>query len=142
MTIFRGLVDGEGTLTFSTRNKKLINGTIVKERVPAFAIKMHERDEELLKSVRDTLGLKNRVYNYKAQLKNGRLRGRQAMLIVREFPQIKNIIIPFFYKKLHGNKSKQFINWLENMGDNDMGEKTKFLHRLYKSGYFDKNPKF
>src|ERR1051325_8051724 len=135
----RGLVEGEGSFTFSTTIRKLKNGTIVKSKIPAFAIGMHERDEELLKAVRDTLGLTNKIYNYHNSNKDGHERGRKVFLIVREFPQIKNIIIPFFYKKLHGNKSKQFIEWLERMSDVETNEKTKFIYRLYKVGYFDKN---
>jgi len=137
----RGLVEGEGTFTFSTSTRKLPNGSIKKVKIPAFALKMHERDEELIRAVRNTLNLDNRVYNYGPQ-KNRPSNGRQAMLIVREFPQIKNIIIPFFYKKLYGNKGKQFIEWLEKMNDPDTNDLTKFLYRQYKSGYFDKNPKF
>ncbi len=138
----RGLVEGEGTFTFSTSPRKMSDGSIKKVKVPAFALKMHERDEELLRSVRNSLGLDNRVYNHKTATKDKPNRGRQAMLIVREFPQIYTIIIPFFYKKLYGNKGKQFINWLEKMNDSDTSDMTKFLYRQYKRGYFDKNPKF
>ncbi|KKR03802.1 MAG: hypothetical protein UT32_C0041G0006 [Parcubacteria group bacterium GW2011_GWC2_39_14] len=98
---------------------------------------MNERDEELLKSMRDTLGLKNRFYNYRHSAKSiGR--GRMVMLIVRDFPQIKTIIIPFFYGKLYGNKGKQFYEWLEKMGDDNMSESAKFLYRLYKRDQFEK----
>lgn len=139
----RGLVEGEGTFTFSTtRSGKLSDGEIKKTKIPAFALKMHERDEELLRAVRNTLGLKNTVYNYYTPSKDGRPRGRQAMLIVREGPQIKHIIIPFFYKRLYGNKGRQFLEWLEKMGAPDTSPYTKFINRLYKSGWFDKNPKF
>ena len=135
----RGLVEGEGTFTFSTTSTRLKDGTIKKIKVPAFALKMHERDEDLIRSVRNTLGLTNRVYNYYSPSTRKPNHGRQAMLIVREFPQIKNTIIPFFYNKLHGNKGKQFKEWLEKMGDEGTSEKTKFLYRLYKSGFFDRN---
>lgn len=96
----RGLVDGEGTFTFSTSSTKLRDGTIKKIRVPSFAIKMHERDQELLESVRDTLHLKNKVYNYYSPSTRKPNHGRQTMLIVREFPQLKNIIIPFFIREI------------------------------------------
>lgn len=132
----RGLVDGEGTFTFSTSHK-------LHRKVPAFAIKMHIRDKELLEMVRDTMGLKNRVYEYNHQGKDGSIKGPQAMLIVREFGQLKNIIIPFFYKKLKGNKGKQFIQWLEKIGtDPYIPETYKFIHKIYKAGFYDKNPKF
>lgn len=74
---------------------------------------MHERDEYLLELVRDTLKLKNKIYNY--ELKNmgdGWKRGGKTILIVREFESLKDMIIPLFYKKLRGNKGIQFAEWL------------------------------
>lgn len=139
----RGLVEGEGTFTFSTSKRNMSDGSIKNIKVPAFAIGMHERDEELLRSVRDVLGLKNRVYNYKSFNKDGYKRGRKAFLIVREFGQLKNIIVPFFYKRLKGNKGRQFEQWLEKIG-NDPGvpETFRFIYKIYKAGFYDKNPKF
>ena len=55
---------------------------------------MHERDKKLLEMVRDRLRLKNKVYVYDHQKKDGSIRGPQAMLIVREVGALKNIIIP------------------------------------------------
>lgn len=135
----RGLVEGEGTFTFDTRKQK--NGT--KLKVPAFALAMHIRDEDLIEAVRDTLGLKNKIYVYHHQRKDGYNRGPRAILIVREFSQLKNIIVPFFYKKLKGNKRKQFIEWLEKIGsDPEVSSLFKLIYKLYKTGYYDKNPKF
>ncbi len=132
----RGLVEGEGTFTFSTNKKIGI-------RVPAFAIKMHVRDKKLLEAIRDKLGLTNKVYQYDHQRNDGHKRGAQAMLIVREFGQLKNIIVPFFYRKLRGNKAIQFHNWLENIGSDPMvSEHFKFIYKLYISGFYDKHPKF
>ncbi|MFH0890648.1 MAG: hypothetical protein V1856_01295, partial [Candidatus Liptonbacteria bacterium] len=96
---------------------------------------------KLLESVRDKLKLKNKVYEYKYQRKDGHIRGAEAMLIVREFPQLKNIIIPFFYKKLAGNKGIQFNQWLNKIGEDPMVPETfKFLYKLHSWGYYDKNP--
>lgn len=133
----RGLVEGEGSFTFSSN---IIEG----RRCPTFAIGMHVRDRELLESVRDTMGLKNKVYIYGPPVKkDGYKRGGRAILIVREFGPLKNIIIPFFYKKLAGNKRKQFDAWLEKIGsDPTVPEYYKLLHRLHKSGFYDRNPKF
>jgi len=103
----RGLAEGEGTFTFSTRQKKLSNDVVLKEKTPSFCI-MNERDEELLKSIRDTLGLKNRVYNCRHSAKSiGK--GRMVMLIVRDFPQIKTII-PFFMGSCMGIKENNFMS--------------------------------
>ena len=89
------------------------------------------------------MGLRNKVYEYNHQGKDGHKRGPQAMLIVRELGQLKNIIVPFFYKKLKGNKGKQFQEWLEKMGtDVNVSDNFRFINKIYKSGFYDKNPKF
>lgn len=135
----RGLIEGEGCFTFHpgwTRS----NGR--KSRFPAFALSMHERDKELIEMVRNTLGLKNKVYIQNSYQKDGYKRGRKATLVVRDFEQLKNIIIPLFHKKLKGYKSKQFIFWLEKIGnDSDISDRYKSLHRIYKWGIYDE-PKF
>lgn len=136
----RGLVEGEGCFTFSTSNRRLVDGSIVIIRIPSFVISMHERDQELLKLVRDTLKLKNRIYNYRPSDRDGHKRGRKATLIVREIGSIKNIIVPLFYGKLRGNKGKQFENWIENIGlDPCVPKNFKLIHQIYKNGFYDKN---
>lgn len=136
----RGLVTGEGCFSFHTGWRRK-NGR--KCKMPTFYIGMHERDENLLKIVRDTLGLKNPIYNHKAWRGDGHQRGRMASLVVRDFEQLKDIIIPFFYKKLKGYKALQFIDWLEKIGsDPDVSDRYKSLYRLYKWGIYDENPKF
>lgn len=130
----RGLVEGEGCFTFSTSNGR---------KIPSFSISMHERDEELLKLVRDTLKLKNRVYNYESYNGDGYKRGRKAMLIVREVGSLKNIIVPLFYKRLIGNKGIQFEDWVRKIGEDPMvPSKFKIIHSIYIGGFYDKNPKF
>ncbi len=135
----RGLVEGEGTFTFCTttgwRGKKA--------KVPAFQLRMHIRDKELIEAVRDFLGLKNKIYIYHYPGKDGAKRGPQVMLIVREFNNLKDIIIPLFYKKLIGHKNKQFMEWLEKIGsDPAIPDSFKSLYRLYKWGVYNENPKF
>ncbi len=135
----RGLVVGEGCFTFNTRNGK--NG--LKVRIPTFLICMHERDNDLLVSMRNFLGLKNKVYVYDSPNNDGHIRGRRTMLVVREIGRLKNIIVPLFYKKLIGFKAKQFEEWLENIGhDPSVPESYKLIYRLHQNGYYDKNPKF
>lgn len=132
----RGLTEGEGTFTFSTNGK-------AGHKVPAFTIKMHVRDKELLEMVRDTMGLKNRVYEYNHQGHDGHKRGPQAMLIVRELGNLKNIVVPFFYGRLKGNKGKQFNEWLEKIGDDpNIPESYKFIYKIHKVGFYKRNPKF
>ena len=138
----RGLVEGEGCFTFSTIPKRLPDGKIKRVRIPAFSIAMHKRDEDLLRMVRVTLDLQNSIYRNTHTGKDGTTR-HKVILIVRDFGQLKNIIIPLFYKKLKGNKGKQFMEWLEKIGnDPTVSESYRLLYRLHKCGFYDKNPKF
>ena len=132
----RGLIEGEGCFTFCKIGKY--------QKIPAFAIGMNERDKELLHLVKDTMGLRNRIYQYPPRIrKDGYKRDGMCILTVRDFGQLKNIIIPFFYKRLRGNKGKQFNQWLDNIGnDPKISEHFRFLYKLHKSGFYDKNPKF
>ena len=133
----RGLVEGEGCFTFCPTYKKA-NGRYA--RVPQFIIGMHERDNELLILIRNKLGLKNRIYRRKGQGVNNIM---VSVLTVRDFKQLKDVIIPLFYNKLKGYKSDQFIEWLEKIGrDPDVSDRFKSLYRLYKWGAYDKLPKF
>jgi hypothetical protein len=60
------------------------------------------------------------------------------MLAIRDYEQISRIIVPFFYNKLKGNKARQFIEWIEEMGKNpDVSEGFKSIHRSYKLGKYD-----
>lgn len=139
----RGLVEGEGCFTFSTRIYKSPDGKVVRKRIPAFSIGMHERDQELLRKVKNTLGLTNKVYNYQPYNRDGYNRGRKAFLIVRDLGSLKNIIIPLFYNKFVGHKAIQFNGWLEQIGtDESVIENFKVLYRLHKNGYFSRNLKF
>lgn len=130
----RGLTEGEGTFTFCLSGGR---------KIPTFTIKMHARDRELLESVRDTLGLKNKIYEYNHQRRDGHKRGPQTMLIVREIGNLKNTIIPLFAGKLRGNKGKQFEEWMEKMDKDPLvPDSYKFACKLYKSGFYTRNSKF
>src|SRR3989344_8583331 len=132
----RGLIEGEGTFTFSTYKAR-------ERKVPSFQLKMSVRDTALIQGVVDTLGLDSRVYVYNHQGHDGHERQRQAMLIVREIGNLKNIVVPFFYNQLAGNKAFQFEDWLECIGhDPWVPESYKIIYRLHKNGYYKKNPKF
>ena len=105
---------------------------------------MSRRDKNLIIKVRDTLGLRNKVYEYGPRKRNdGYNRNGMAILIVRDIGQLKNIIIPLCYKKFAGNKKKQFENWLEKIGnDPDIPGGYKFIYKIHKAGFYDKNPKY
>lgn len=148
----RGLIDGEGCFTFcSVPRQKLITdekGTrLEKIKIPAFAIRMNSRDRELIEAIRDRFGLSNKVYQYRGTPlhahKKSYPRGNQSVLIVRDLGSLKNKIIPFFYGRLLGYKGCQFMEWLEQIGSEPtVSDDYKILFRLYKCGWFDKNPKF
>jgi hypothetical protein len=119
----RGLSEGESSFTFSL-NKS--NGT----KMPSFAIRMHERNK---------LKLKNKIYKYNYPGKDGYKRGPTVTLIVREVGNLKNIIVPLFYKKLIGHKALQFEKWMEIIGNDPRVTKPyKFIYFLYENGYYDK----
>ena len=126
----RGLIAGEGCFTFSTRREGLFNKKV---KIPTFSLKMHVHDKELLIAVRNTLGLKTKIYEYNHD------RRHYALLIIRNIGDIKDIIIPFFYNKLAGHKATQFSQWLEKFNEPDIAESYRFIYRLYKNGYYNRN---
>ena len=140
----RGLVVGEGCFTFHTNGlKKNDDGTIGRWKIPAFALSMHNRDRDLINSVADKLGLDDMVYTHKSSQKDGIKRGDKSTLAVRKFSSLKDVVVPFFYKKLSGYKAIQFENWVKNIGeDPDVRESYKLIYRLYKSGYWDKRSNY
>lgn len=143
----RGLVEGGGSFSFHTSR----TGPNDKRcKMPAFVISMHIRNQILIEAIRDKLGLRAKIYHRSPRMsisysKTGNiyLSERQTILVVRDFEQLKDIIIPFFYKKLKGHKGKQFIEWLEKIGtDPDISDRYKSLYRMYKWGMYDNFPKF
>ncbi len=136
----RGLTDGEGCFTFCTNTYRK-EGRAIKQKIPTFVIAMNVRDRWLLIETAEHLGIKDNVYIHKAWKKDGYNRGDTVRFMVRSFDQLKDIIIPFFYKKLAGYKGEQFVSWLESIGsDPAVAPRYKPLYNLYKSGYWD-NPK-
>lgn len=140
----RGLIDGEGCFTFYPVTRRIAGQSIVIKRYPTFVIGMSQRDDALIENLKYTLGIRNKIYRYKAvSRKDGYKRQGTTRLVVRDVGQLKNIIVPLFYKKLNAYKAKQFEDWLEKIGSDPLvPEEYKFIHKLYKWGYFDRNPKF
>jgi hypothetical protein len=132
----RGLTAAIGSFTFSTQRKRHI-------KIPTFSIRVDHHDRAFLEAVRDKLCLKNRVYVYNHQGHDGSKRAARAMLIVREVGQLKNIIVPLFYKTLIGNKALQFEEWLDKIyADPEVPHAYKILPILVKSGHYSKNNQF
>ena len=131
----RGLIDGEGCFTFCSVPSK--------ERLPTFVLGMSNRDKKLIEKVRDKLGLKSEINCYKPRMrKDGYNRMGMCTLMVRDVGQLKNKIVPLFYKNLVGYKADQFEEWIEKIeSDPLVPERYKFIHKIYKAGFYDKNPK-
>lgn len=136
----RGLTDGEGCFSFHTVNRVNKYGKKITKRMPAFAISMNERDRILLEKVRRTLKLRKPLYSLKSFKGDGYNRGDYATLLVRNFGELKNIIVPLFYKKLIGYKALQFENWIERIGnDKSVMERYNLIYRIYKKGFYENN---
>ena len=138
----RGLIAGEGCFSFCTVPTLGKSGKRLK--IPAFILQMSKQDKDLIYLVKEKMGLRNRIYEYGPR-KTKDMFNRQGMIIlnVRDFGQLKNIVVPFFYKKLIGFKAKQFEDWLEKIGnDPNVQENYRFIYKIYKAGFYDKNPKF
>ena len=139
----RGLTDGEGCFSFHTSNRMNKSGDIIFEKFPVFVISMNDRDYELLNAVKEKLGLRTEIYRGKAWRGDGYNRGSVAKLMVRNLGELKNVIIPLFYKKLIGYKAKQFEEWIERIGNDKTVRKSfKLIYRIYKAGYYDRNQNF
>jgi len=130
------LINNRGSFGFTSSG-------FYRNKTPAFQLKITARNIKILEQIRDYLGLKNKVYKYHYPGKDKSKREPQAILTIRDFKQLKDIIIPFSHKKLVGRKRAQFIEWLEKIGsDPDVSDRFKSLYRLYKWGAYDKLPKF
>ena len=102
----RGLVDGEGCFSFHTVPAKDRLGNKIRMRIPAFMLGMSIQDINLIARVKETLGLRNRIYEYSQERRrDGYNRQPMAVLVVRDIGQLKNIIIPLFYKSLQGTEA-------------------------------------
>jgi len=134
----RGLVEGKGSFSFCSIGWK---GEKNRRKLPAFILSMSKQDKELMEKVKNTLGLRNKVYEYAPRkAKDSYNRQGMCILIIRDVGQLKNKIVPLFYKKLRGNKGKQFELWLEKIGnDPNVPDSYKFIYRLYKSGFYEKD---
>ena len=113
-----GLIVGEGTF-YWTRSPR--------GKIPAFALRMHVRDKELVTAVRDSLGLKReRIYEY---THNNR---HYAFLIVRNIGSLKNAIIPLVYPRLQGYKLEQFRVWFDGFYNPDIAEGYAFFPNAFR----------
>lgn len=112
-----GLIVGEGCFT----QYKQKNGS---GRVFVFALKMHWRDEELIKNVRNSLGLYCNIYKY--HCKDDR---KIAGFHITDKSQLEDIVIPAFDGRLSGYKKIQFDKWKKEFYENK--KKSKYRKRIY-----------
>lgn len=125
-----GIAESKAVFTFSGNGPK---------KTPAFYFIMEAKDKELVKEVKQFLGLRNKIYVFEPYKKDGAKRKSSAKIAVRDFNQLKNIIIPFFYDQLKGSKRKEFNSWLNKIGsDPKVSKLYKLFYRLHKSGYWKK----
>lgn len=100
-----GLITGEGYFGWVNYNK-------TKQKLAVFQLQMPYNNKNLVFAVRNTLGLKEPVYEYNYQdRKKSSLWRHQVKLLVRRREVIKKIIIPVFDGRLFGLKEKQFNQW-------------------------------
>lgn len=136
----RGFVQGTGTFTFTTSSNL---GSLRPRRIPAFQLRMHASDEQLLKAIRVKLKLKNKIYVYHYPGKDRANRKPIALLIVREIGALKDVIVPLFYNSLVGAKAEQFDEWLERIGSDPFVPKSyKILYRFHRSDFYRRTSKF
>ncbi|HEY4525865.1 MAG TPA: LAGLIDADG family homing endonuclease [Candidatus Paceibacterota bacterium] len=139
----RGLIEGEGCFTFHTTNRGM-GRSPGKTKLPAFVLAMSTQDNHLVELVKQSLGLKNKVHSYPPRSRSdGYTRQGMSILVVRDFPQLKNIIVPFFHKSLRGNKAIQFRRWIQQIGsDPSVPEAYKLLELWSRDGgFYDKGNK-
>jgi len=126
----RGLINSQGCFTFHTVPNRLSGGMVKKVKIPAFILTTHDRDEDLMATIRRYLDIEKRPY---------RVSKNTSKLVIRDLGTLKNIIIPICYNGLIGYRKRQFEFWLDKMGtDPDVPEQYKLLYRLYKKNFFDK----
>ena len=77
-----------------------VAGGFTLRKTPAFVLRMHVRDLKLIKLVKKKLKLREKVHVFNGQKNDGRNRGDQAAIIVRDAYDLKNKVVLFFYGRL------------------------------------------
>lgn len=115
------LIVGEGTFYWTT-------DSVSSNKIPAFALRFHIRDFDLLINVKYFLGLKERVYEYNH---GGR---HYAFLIVRSIEGLKKIIEDI-YPLLSGYKKIQFVEWFKRFGAVERKPRDVALYNIFRSRF-------
>ncbi len=121
-----GLITNAGYFGWTSQNKG-------KQKVAIFQLQMPYENKDLVLAVRNTLGLKEPVYEYNYQDKKNPLLWRhQVKLLVRRREVIKKIIIPAFEGRLSGLKEKQFNQWKKEFSEQEKKWRYHYIERLPK----------
>jgi len=121
-----GLIAGEGYFG-------LVNYNTTKQKVFVFQLQMHYDDRTLVFAVKNSLGLREPVYEYNYQDKKNPILWRHLVkLLVRRREVIKKIIIPAFDGRLYGLKEKQFNEWKKKFSEQEKKWRYQQAERLPK----------
>lgn len=124
-----GFLSSSGRLGFYCNSKK--------EKIPSFIVKTGPEKHAMLILAAKIIGLRNKIYFYK--YKQGKKNYFQALLIVRDVGQLKNIIIPIFLKLMFVAKQVNLEDWMEEIIKNKaIPERYKVLYRIYRSRFYSK----
>lgn len=113
-----GLIVGEGTFFWTTNKNSL-------KKIPAFALKFHIRDFDLLINVKYSLKLEEKIHEYTHKNRH------YAFLIVRSFYGLRRIIEDI-YPHLSGHKKIQFIEWFKKFGDENARSQDRSIYNVFK----------
>lgn len=121
-----GLITGEGYFGWVNYNK-------TNQKVAIFQLRMHYNNKNLVFAVKNTLGLKESVYEYNYQdQKKPSLWRHHVLLLVRRREVIKKIIIPAFEGRLYGSKEKQFNQWKKEFSEQEKKWQYHYVEKLPK----------
>lgn len=127
LNFIAGLITAGGYFGWASQGKK-------GQKVAVFQVQMHYNDRELVFAIRNTLGLKEPIYEYNHQdRKKSSLKRHYVRLLVRRREVIKKIIIPAFEGRLYGLKGKQFNQWKQEFSKQEKDWKYHYIEKLPKS---------
>ncbi len=112
-----GLITSQGYFNWINQNKGC-------QKVPVFQLKMSVDNKNLIFAVRNTLRLKEPIYEYKQK------KSQFVLLLVRKKESIKKIIIPAFDNRLQGRKQKQFDQWKEKFFQEEKKWQYRHLEKI------------
>ncbi|MDD4996311.1 MAG: LAGLIDADG family homing endonuclease [Patescibacteria group bacterium] len=121
-----GLICENGYFSWTYGNKNSKNAV--------FQIRMRHNDKKLLFALKNSLGLKESIYEYEYQDKTKTsIRRHQIVLLVRKREVIKKIIIPALDGRLYGLKEKQFNKWKKEFFKQEKKWQYHYVEKLSKS---------